>query len=546
MTSNNISTVKFYVDTAEDLNKRYEADKVSLSTWLNLLEVAYMYTIPTRVNFDRQNGSSTNDFLYDNTATQAIPKFANNLVNFCMPTNQQWMEFSVDKLFVKQNKLSDDTVHNLRDDAQKMMDLVFIYIERSNLYSVVFEVFQDMCVGTGALLVNEGDDGDPLVFESIPISSLIFEEYGKAIFWEKPKTKLRDIKSNWPGATLSQALEEKLRTNPSDEIDLLEGIICYDDNPRSKQYYHFLQVKESKINIWERWLDYHPVTILRWKKRPGETFGRGPVLEILNDILSLNKMTEWFLMGVKYAAIPSYITFDSAILNPYNAYPTPGSLISADFSRSGGKMPIEPIPGGGKIEELGEVIKMYQQRVSDALLADPLPPPGTDPNKTATAANIRHDTWLRQNTAAAERLSNEFIKPLMSKIVHILRKKTLINDLKLNGQTVSLNIHDHHIELDYKSPVIALEDQNALQAFDRWAQRMIQLFGPIGAGAIEVAGFIEWSADKENIDLDLVHKPAEVKKMFAAALKQQQQTTNNQQGSQAPAAPSDESASAYQ
>lgn len=525
-------STKVFVENPEEISKRYDSAETELTNWQNLLEVAYLYTVPTRVNYDMEQGTSTNDFIFDNTATQAIPKFANNLINFVMPPNQRWMNLAVDKLFALKSNLNDDLVGKMKIAAQKTMDLIFIYINKSNLFSVAYEIFQDLCIGTAALILNEGDDLNPLKFESIPISSLIFEELGQAIFWKHKRIILRDIKKKWPEAKFTMQLDSKYESNPNDKIDLLEGIITYEQNPPSSKFYHFVMINDSKELIYERWLDYNPVTLFRWKKRPSETFGRGPVLEILNDIMLLNKMSEWFAMGIKYSAIPAYITYDSAILNPYNAYPTPGALISADFSKSQGRPPIMEIPGGEKIVNLADTIKEYRQRINDALLADPLPPQDADPRQTATAANIRHSTWLQQNSAAAERLSNEFVKPLISKIIHVLRKKTLVNDIIFQGNRISIKIDDNQVELDYVSPVIDLQNQTDLSNFDQWMQRMLQIYGQGAIVALDQAEVIEWTAEKENINLELLQPKSKIKSIINSMQSQVQQGQQQQQQQQ--------------
>ena len=104
----------------KQLQSRRDKAREDREQWRDLLEDAYDYTIPSRNKFtNKADGDEENSHLYDETATLAIPRFANRMQRSLFPEGQQFAQF----------KAGSDTPKDQKqpvDDALEELSLIHI------------------------------------------------------------------------------------------------------------------------------------------------------------------------------------------------------------------------------------------------------------------------------------------------------------------------------------------------------------------------------------------------------------------------------------
>ena len=136
----------------EAILKRYkEADNLK-AQWKDKFEEAYEYCLPQRESFyDEEAGQKRTDKIFDETAVVGIQEFASRLQAGIVPTFARWADFQAGS----EVPASQKQFINLELD--KITDYVFEVLQQSNFNQEVHEAFMDLAIGTGVMLVEEGD-----------------------------------------------------------------------------------------------------------------------------------------------------------------------------------------------------------------------------------------------------------------------------------------------------------------------------------------------------------------------------------------------------
>ena len=73
--------------------------------------------------------------------------------------------------------------------------------------------------------------------------------------------------------------------------------------------------------------DSSPFISFRWLKGAGEVYGRSPVMTVLPDIKTVNKVVELVLKNASISVTGIWQADDDGVLNPANIQLVPGSII---------------------------------------------------------------------------------------------------------------------------------------------------------------------------------------------------------------------------
>ena len=113
----------------------------------------------------------SNNLLYDSTLQETTIMAANTLCALLFPgwSKGKTLAFGGD---VDKKKVTPEILARL----SAATDTFFDFLNHSNFPQVINETALDLMVGTGALCFDEGDNENPFVFSSIPLSALEIEE----------------------------------------------------------------------------------------------------------------------------------------------------------------------------------------------------------------------------------------------------------------------------------------------------------------------------------------------------------------------------------
>lgn len=490
--------------------ERYNIAKNEYEYVSSRLEDLYNYYAPLRTSFEKvdgmasDRGSSRTNTLYDATPQECVVAYANNLQSALMPPEKRWYDLEPSANIL--NKYSKD--HSIIAEFKKELDArkeaLFSVLTASNINLASNEAFNDVCISTGVIFLNERSDNPNTVsFTSVPPNTIYFSEdpYNVKLqnFWQDRKIPARNILYLWPDAQLTASLQRTLSTSPETVVGLVEGCIYYPDNPKDK-YFYYVQDVEKHEDIVARWLPYCPYTGFRAYKRSGETWGRGVADRMFPFAKLLNKMAEYSIKAVKFHAFPAVgVVNSSPGFNANTVRIEPGSVVNM------------PMPNAlQRLDMSGNPQPLYLERntivdaMRKAFFTDPLGEVQDTTNRTATEMQIRQQNWLRNNSVSTGRLIQEAITPLLQKTLMAMRRKGLITDPLLDGHPVELGKDTDLYQISVESPLVGIQKQDDAKALDGYLSRLVQLYGANTMAILNNEKIPSWYAEKLDVPLDLI------------------------------------------
>jgi hypothetical protein len=144
--------------------KRYQQAETVKDHWKDKFEEAYEYCLPQRESFyDETPGERRTDKIFDETAVVGVQEFASRLQAGIVPTFARWADFQAG------SEIPEDQRNSVNEQLDSITNYVFEILQNSNFNQEIHESFMDLAIGTGILLVEEGDAINPIKFSAIPL-----------------------------------------------------------------------------------------------------------------------------------------------------------------------------------------------------------------------------------------------------------------------------------------------------------------------------------------------------------------------------------------
>lgn len=480
----------------EQIKKRFDNAAKRRTNWEVMYKDAMRYVTPEREGFDaKTDGDRTKKnplVVCDSTAITAVAKFVSNLQSSLVPPMKKWIRL------VPGDGIPEDYIDVVKPNLDNISNIMFSAIQNSNFDTQIAEAFNDLALGTGAMLCLKGDNERiPLRFISVPLHELYLEEgpYGAiTTVFRKHKMECRNVKSTWDDAVLPEELSKCIEKEPSKEVYFIECTYPSkitvtefekktDENGEEKMVkvekeidgfrYVVLYEGSGKSVIVDRELRSSPWIVFRWSVAPEEIYGRGPALSALADIKSLNKTKELILKRASIDAAGMWTVEEDGVMNLDNIQMGPSAMIPVMKNPNGMQSPtISPlsIPGGFDISQM--VMNDLRAAINETMFADPLGPIDL-PVKTATEVAYRQQELAKRIGSAFGRLQYELITPLVNRILFILNEwkvlPTLGDKVEVDGILVGVK---------HESPLASAQDQESVMAIQQFIQFLAGVFGP--------------------------------------------------------------------
>lgn len=484
----------------KEIHARYEAANQRKSHWTTHLQEAYRYAVPHRDTFyDDTPGQKKTRDVFDSTAVLGVPQFATRLQSVLVPP---WRDFS-------SLVLGPDWPEEMRNDARiaaalaESTDILFSHVHHSNMATQVHEAFQDLAVGTGCYDVMSGAIGDKtLVFNAVPLAELVLEEGPQSTIettYRCLKVAARNVTRTWAGAQLPVELERLARENGDSEQMFIEAVI-YD--PQRQLWQGAVVWKDKKEVIWRSEWQTNPRIVFRWSVMPGEIYGRGPILQVLADIKTANKVVEFILRNAAIAVAGMWTAVSDGALNPYNFRAVPGGVIPV-MSNDQRNPTIRALERSGDLGLGFEVLRQLQENIKRALFENLREPAG--PVRSATEIAIEDRELVNQIGSSFGRLQTEVVEATVQRCVDVLSRKGYMPPLRIDGRTITLK---------HQSPLARAQDMDDLMTLERTMAAIPQEVAPM---AIKIEELGAWVAKKTGLDPRLVRSEQERMQMQAQA-----------------------------
>ena len=325
---------------------------------------------------------------------------------------------------------------------------------------------------------------------------------------------ITDVKHRYPQAQFTDRMKDVQRRDPRRKTKIVEATL-YDSTDRFKDEYTYFLVSETDKEILVkgtlRGSGSIPWITTRWSKSGFEVWGRGPLLQAMPAIKTLNLTVQLILENAEMAIAGSYVYDDDGVFNPDNITIQPGTFIP----RSPGSS-IDSLQSPSRFDVAQLVIEDMRRNVRKALFIDEL---DTRPNAktplSATEVSERLADVARDMGAVAGRMQKEFLQPLVQRIIAIYTQQGLIDIPKVDGR---------ELRIVPVSPLLRAQDQQDVSDFVRFQQTVAGTFGPeITPALYDQEKVIKFLADKFGISEELLANRQQVEANIQQAMQLMQQ-----------------------
>ncbi|MCP3675269.1 MAG: hypothetical protein GY829_12460 [Gammaproteobacteria bacterium] len=496
--------------TIKDLKQRESKAHNRMGKWESTLEEVYEYFLPQRNLFNSEaKGQKKTDKNFDSTPIQAIQTGASKLQASIAPIWARWANFEPSEQIIELLESGQYNVSEvqIRENLEKQAEVVFDYINRSNFGTQFFEMSLDLLVGTGSLMIDEDDSDEmPIVFNSVPQKGIAFEEGPLGTIethWRRFTVKGRHIERKWQGFEVSQELAAKIKDDPDCEVETREGVI-YD--PKDNKYYGVVWVKgEEKISWLADFEDSSAWVTGRYAKTSGEVRGRGPSLQCIADVKTLNKAKEFAFQKAGMDLAGMWTATDDGTLNPYTIQIQPGIVIPVGSNNSQNPS-LARLDNSTDLNLSLFVIEDLQASIKKAHFNNLREPTDT----VITLGQYLFEARELQEAigSAFGRLQTEVLIPILKRVVWILTRRGLIQPIKIGGKEVTIK---------FTSPLAKAQDLLDLDSVKQAVAFTLETAGPDQAKmAYKLEDFGTWAAKKTGMPQELVRDEGEKAKIIQA------------------------------
>ena len=500
--------------------------------WASLLEACYYYAIPQRNRYWRPKqfqGEFRAQRIYDTTAVEATKTFVSKLHDAMTPPGVQWGYLMLDAQYTSSNIVEIEQAQMALDDYMRKL---FNYIHASNFDVAINECYFDLAIGTSCLIVNQNNDQEPIRFTSVPMDVLSIEEAltGRIESWYRTwqDTKINEITQRWPKAIIPMSLELMMLDDRDAVASKIYEGVMYKPELGAKPYCYM--VTTDMDILFCEYLESNPGIVWRFQKTNNEIYGRGPIVDALPSIISLQEMARVELASANLNTFRPYMGFSDSVFNPHTFKLEPFTIIPVAPIGSGGQFPLQPLPESANpqfaqltINDLRYQIKqlLYSDDQENAAQASKQP-------ETATSVQVQQQQLAQRLGPLFSRLQQEFLWPVIKRVSYILDRMGLLPMPKIDGKLV---------QFKYKSPLALAKGQQEIGRFTNWVQLMQGMFGPQPTQIYVNPDTAPWIlAEMMQVDKRFLNTPQGVKdateqlrqkgaEMESAAMENQQNTT---------------------
>ena len=496
--------------TPDQILKRQIAAQAKKDEFQQLYQDAYEFALPQRQLYGVWEGGAVGSKkmqrVFDSTAINSTQRFANRLQSVVFPPQRKWAKLEAGSDIPPEQKQQAQAI------LEVYQDKMFTVLNQSNFDIAMGEFLLDLAVGTACMMVQPGDDVQPLNFSPVPLFLVSYEEGANGQVdnvYRRMRMKGESIQRQWPDAEIGDYLKRRIENKPTDDVELLEATIY--DHKRGDYCYHVID-KVSKTEIVYRRRKMSPWVISRYMKVAGEIYGRGPLMTALPDIKTLNKVKELLLKNASLAVSGVYTAADDGVLNPNTVKIVPGAIIPV--ARNGGAQgpALLALPRSGDFNVSQLVINDMTQSIKRILLDESLPPD----NMSARSATeiVERMKELAQNLGSAfGRLINETMIPVTAKILEVMDERGMIDmPLRVNGLEVKVTP---------VAPLAMAQNMEEVNSIMQYMQ-ITQSLGTDGQLAIKTDMLVDYLADKLGVPA-IVRNTAAERAVLMEEMKNQQQ-----------------------
>ena len=488
----------------------YDELRSSKSDFSDHLEDIAAVMLPRRMGFaggSEARGNRLNDELFDSTPQQAARGLASAIGTTTRPDGQKWF-------FIR----ADDDEINRSDEAIEWFDatekrLVARAFEnpKSRFRQAMGEADLDLVTfGTAVVFAGERTDIGGLRYESIGLKNvfIVTDENGLVNgLIRKHMLTPRQAVGLFGEKNVSKTTKELIeKGNHKEKIEHIHVVVPREERNIGpiNQRFQFTSIwieVQSKELILESGFQEFPYVVARFDTTSGEDWGRGPGMVALPDANMLQAMDETILIAGQKTVEPPLLVPDDGTFNAANTFAGGLSYYDSELAREMGRIPIEPLNMGSRIDIGLEMQQDRRSQVMRAFFAHVLNLPVDGPEMTATEVIKRDQEFMREMGGLFGRLESDYIAPIVERTFNVMLRAGALPPIPdaLLGQNV---------RFEFESPLRKVRQQIEAAAARNWKDDLILMAAqgrPEVLDRINVDEYARFQAEANSVPLRIIN-----------------------------------------
>lgn len=510
-------------DKGQAYIKLFEKRDAARDNWKSTWQKIGDYIQPLRGDIlsERAPGAPRHTLIYDGTAQQASDILVAGLFSYLTSPHMPWFRLSLRS----QALMRDEQVAMWLQDSEQRMYFMFAM---TNFYKAIATMYQDLVnINHGIVFIDEDAKRDSrLVFRNLsPRDVVIMENSSGRVdtFMRKIKWRAEQAYQEF-GDKAGNEIKKDASENPDRKYDFLHTVMPRQRyNKWQKDSLNlpfescYISIKDKKV-VDEGGYHEFPAVVPRWSTYTDDVYGPCPSISALNDVKTLNKKMELFIMQSEKALNPP---LDVSPGYKDRIRTMPGGLNVR--SKSGDE--IKPIVTTGRIEVSDKVLNDLRHQVKEHYFVSAfLMLTDLTQRMTAYEVSSRENEKMMMLGPAIGRITDECLGPLIDRCFGIMMR---------GGYFLPApeSVMEQEIDVEYLSPLARAQKAVQAQSIDRlvaFVAPLTQLYPDIADNfnPDEAARFY---ADVFNVPKPIVRGMNAIKAMREERLKLQQQEILRQQ-----------------
>ncbi len=471
-----------------------------------IIDQCYEFALPLRERpyASKEDGQPDLERLFDSTAPTSLQDLASQMLDDTWPTNALPFEL----------KSGTEIPENAQEQLDRLLSPVakdiIQTVNNSGFRNECHEALMDWGIGTGCLIIDEGDAIDPIRVRALPLAEVYFDTgpYDTIDALFRPR-KIRhcDFAILWPDGNYTEDHRRMAREKPLDTCEVVESA-CRDWTSKGTEKWHlcvFIPKENHKIKSWEATGDgSKPFIDFSFTRVPGEVLGRGPVMTALPDIKTLN-LTKQFVLenadlhisGVWQAEDDGVLNLDTIRIEPRTIIPkAPGSKGLERLDMKG---------SGFDVSQL--IIEELQQSIRKTMFSQDLGPTTKTP-MSATEVLERTADRARRLAGPYNRLINELLFQVIRRVAYIRVKQGAFKLPAIDGRIIKIRP---------LAPITRAQAQDEVLRHVRFMEIMLSTVGPQQTQVlVNAEKFGRWLAGKMGAEPTIINTTIETKQINKA------------------------------
>jgi hypothetical protein len=473
-------------------------------------------------------GQRRTNLVFESTAVLALEHFCAALESMLCPATQQWHS-----LRPSDPKYWGDA--SIAQWCDQLTDVLFRirYAPKANFQAQVHEVFAQIgAFGTGPMMVDDVV-GYGMRYRCLHLAETLGLENSAGVIdnvqrkYQLTASAALDAENRgiFEKGSLPPMIREAATRQPTSKYWFVHAV--YPDpeySPRRVDGMPFKSVhiaQEMRCLLKESGYRTQPILMPRYRVNSKETYGRGPGVDVLPDILMLNEMAKTNIRGRQRAAAPPILLADDGTMA---AFDMRSDALNYGTLSADGKALVQPLQLGANFESTVEFMNESRKLIERAFLVD-IFSILADPNQQMTATEVLQRAQEKGQLLAPiiGRIQSELFGPLITRELDIADRAGLLppppQKLARDGRI--------DLEVVYESEIQVAQRKSKALAVAAVLQQASPLFNidPTIAKKINPERTLAIIAEANGAPAGMLNTPDE-NAQAEEALQQQQQLTN--------------------